>query len=107
MVALLVFVTLVAGVLAFIDHLRHRALRRLDPLNEGTSAGERPQFPLRIWYDDPQERTEIVENETELACELEDFDSSDGDETVRVTDALGRPVTLSMKATRITTFRVS
>jgi len=100
---LLVFVTLVAGVLAFIDKLRRR---REDQLSEATSAtAERPQFPLRIWYYDPPgtlERTEVVENETELACELEDYDSSDGDDTVRITDALGRPVTLRIKATRIT-----
>jgi hypothetical protein len=108
---LLVFVTLVAGVLAFtVYKLRRRTLRREDPLNEATSVtGERPQFPLRIQYYDPPgtlERTEVVVNETELACELEYFDSSDGDDTVRITDALGRPVTLSIEATRITAFRV-
>jgi hypothetical protein len=108
---LLVFLTLVAGMLAFIVYkLRRTALRREDPLNEATSpTGERPQFPLRICYYDPPgtlERTEVVENETELACELEWYDSSSDEDEIRITDALGRPVTLKMKATRITTFKV-
>jgi hypothetical protein len=109
--SLLVFVTLVAGMLAFtVYKLRRTALRREDPMNEATSApGERPQFPLRIWYYDPPgtlERTEVVENETELACEIEWYDSSSDEDEIRITDALGRPVTLRIQATRITTFRV-
>jgi ABC-type Fe3+-hydroxamate transport system substrate-binding protein len=74
-------------------------------LGEAASApGEPPEYPLHIWTCDEPE--ELVHTEVELATSLEWFDSTDGDETVRVTDARGRPVTVKIEATRVEVLKV-
>ena len=76
---------------------------------EAAATGAPPTFPLEIWWYDPSgtlESTEVVDNETELACQLEWFNSFSSDGTIRVTDALGRPVTVVIENTNIQLLKV-
>lgn len=56
----------------------------------------KPRYPLQVHS--LGEPPEVVATEEDLVTTLEWFDSSLGDTSVRVTDALGRPVILRIEA---------
>ncbi len=62
-----------------------------------------PKFPIRIEYSDGTE-SEIFDNEVELACTLEWFDSDDDDYHAKVIDAKNRSVRLVVRKLEIIEF---
>ena len=64
----------------------------------------KPQFPLRILSRDGTE--EHAESRDELVQTLEWFDSEDGDASVQVVDALGRPVLVRIEALQLKALRL-
>ncbi len=64
----------------------------------------KPAFPLRILTDEGVE--EIISSEDELTTSLEWFDSARSDGSVRVVDALDRPVVLRIEAMKIKVMEV-
>jgi hypothetical protein len=56
----------------------------------------KPEFPLRVKFDDGDEW--LLESEEQVETNLEWFDTDDGDKTVLVLDRLGRPVRLKVEA---------
>lgn len=54
-----------------------------------------PVYPLRVVFGDGDEWQ--LDNQDEVACNLEWFDSSDPDEDAEVLDALNRPVVLKVE----------
>ena len=65
----------------------------------------RPEFPIRIRFlEDGSEW--ILDNEIELANNLEWFNSDDPEEKAIVTDKQGRAVSLKVEELRIETFEL-
>ena len=58
-----------------------------------------PVFPLKVAFDDGE--TWVLATAEEVAENLEWFDSEDGDRSVTVVDAQGRPVRLHVEAFQI------
>lgn len=56
----------------------------------------KPTFPLRIEFDDGDVWT--LATSEEVACNLEWFDTEDGDDSARVHDATGKSVRLKVEA---------
>jgi uncharacterized protein RhaS with RHS repeats len=55
----------------------------------------KPEYPLRVTFDDGEEWT--LETPDEVECNLEWFDSEDGDDSAVVIDRNGRPVRLKVE----------
>ena len=60
----------------------------------------KPEFPIKVVFFEDNEEW-VLENEEELACSLEWFDSDDEDENAIVTDSLGRNVRIKIKGLKI------
>jgi len=54
-------------------------------------ATDKPQYPITVLFKESGDRW-VLDNEQELAINLEWFDSTDPEEDAEVTDALGRAV---------------
>jgi hypothetical protein len=60
----------------------------------------KPKFPLTVFFLEDKEEW-VLDNEEELACNLEWFDSADEDENAIVTDSLGRNVRLKIMGLKV------
>ena len=52
---------------------------------------EKPQYPITVLFKEDGDKW-VLDNEQELGCNLEWFDSKDPEQNTEVTDALGRNV---------------
>ena len=61
---------------------------------------DRPRFPIAVYWNETGE-VEIFDDEADLICNLEDFDSNDqsSHRTARVADAFGRLLSLRVDIT--------
>lgn len=59
----------------------------------------KPKLPFHVIFEDGNRW--ILNNDDEIACNLEWFDSNDEDDTTKVIDDLGRPVRLKIEALKI------
>ncbi|MCF8722310.1 hypothetical protein LQ236_000330 [Nitrospina gracilis] len=71
---------------------------------------ERPSYPVKVVFFEKGEKVEeeIYENEMEMCCDLEWFDSevNTPEDTTIVTDRLGREVVLKIEALELIKFEL-
>ncbi|GHV03562.1 hypothetical protein AGMMS50229_03060 [Campylobacterota bacterium] len=65
----------------------------------------KPTFPIKVVYHEDGD-VHIFNNEDEMVCDLEWFDTEDSDENASVTDANGQAVRLKIEALDIQTFEL-
>ena len=64
----------------------------------------KPEFPVKVKYSDGEEVE--LENEMELACDLEFFDSEHPEEDTLIFDRLGREVILKIEKLELIKFEL-
>jgi hypothetical protein len=65
-----------------------------------------PEYPIKVVFHEDNEEW-LLNNETEVACNLEWFNSQDPDEEATVTDNQGRRVQLIVKEHKVLIFELS
>jgi hypothetical protein len=60
---------------------------------------EQPLYPLTVRW--PSSESEVFQNENDVECNLEEFDSENVKNNAAVFDSLGRPVRLRVQALEI------